>query len=97
MLVKRKMIGVIGVMNFRLYKDLNPWSPGGTYMVHKKPLFLSTPGLQGLNNYCYQNSNLFFDIAFILCRTRIQTTNTKYKQGRDVVKQKTQIVFLPIG
>ena len=26
---------------------LNPLSPGGTYMVHKKLLFLSTPRLQG--------------------------------------------------
>ena len=27
---------------------VNPPSPGGTYIVHKKPIFLSTPGLQGL-------------------------------------------------
>ena len=28
----------------------NPLRPGGTYTVHKKPIFLSTPGLQGLKN-----------------------------------------------
>ena len=28
---------------------LNPLSPSGTYMVHKKPIIFSTPGLQGLS------------------------------------------------
>ena len=27
---------------------VHPLSPGGTYMVHKKPMFLSTPRLRGL-------------------------------------------------
>ena len=29
-------------------QEINPLSSGDTYMVHKKPIFLSTPGLQGL-------------------------------------------------
>ena len=29
-------------------KRVNPLSPGGTHMVRKKPISLSTPGLQGL-------------------------------------------------
>ena len=30
---------------------INLWGLGGTYVVNKKPVFLSTPGLQGL--MCY--------------------------------------------
>ena len=32
----------------RQHPSINPSSPGGTYMIHKKPIFLFIPRLQGL-------------------------------------------------
>ena len=47
--VKRGVVGVI-LQEWSTKLTLNPLSSGGTFMVHKMPLFLSTPGLQGLND-----------------------------------------------
>ena len=33
---------------FHISTPFNPLSPGGTYIVHKKPIFFSIPRLQGL-------------------------------------------------
>ena len=47
---------------------VNPWSPGGTYIVHKKPIFLSTPGLKGLSSgivssLCIHEEELFWHLT----------------------------------
>ena len=39
---------MISLWVFILALVIDPLNPGGTYMVHEKPIFLSTPGLQGL-------------------------------------------------
>ena len=40
-----------------------------------------------VNSNYSENTSLFINIASILGGTRIHTTNTKYRQGRAVVKQ----------
>ena len=38
----------------------NPWNSGGTYIVHKKSIFLSTPGIQGLMAHLFHLFSLRF-------------------------------------
>ena len=40
-------------MQTKIIGIFNPWSPGGTYMVHIKLIFLLTPGLQELRKLIF--------------------------------------------
>ena len=50
-LLVTKIINIVIILNLNYVKlkiYFNRLSPGGTYMVHKNPIFLSTPELKGL-------------------------------------------------